>query len=346
MLRAETKCPECDGPVERGWIVCAECGASLRPSSRRTPGKNRESALPSGDMGDTPFVPHIGGAKRPITFVHARPRGRARLDTPTLSPLSEARRDAALPAPPPTEDNRHRITILRPDPVPHVQARVADLEEDALYVQIDNDEEGDVATASASAAKAEASPLEDGEPEVFEAFGGATERELVEPEPEVAPMEEEPVSAAVSMKPLLLTPKKPLSVRLARSDLAQIQTIVDQVIRQRLREVVAAQGAMATRAQLAAEAAREIPRLRRLAAGGTGLLVGAAAADLLVLNWDVWVRGELVSSVGWLQQFGVMGAAALAGAGASAALIGASWSRRRRKAKRVHEKRTRSATHV
>lgn len=343
MLRTETRCPECDGPVESGWIVCAECGASLGPNTRRAPGKNRESALPSGDIGDTPFVPFVGGAKRPVTFVHAHPPRRTPVDTPALSPLRDARRDTAVPAPPPTEDNRHRITVLRPDPVPLVQAGVTDLDEDPLYVNIDDDGEDTTAALPAAvetdpngpvAVEPEVGPATPDEPEVFEAHVPGPDLELVEADPEVAPFDEDPVPLEAVAK-VRLAPKKPLSLHIAREDLAEIQTIVDQVIRQRLREVVAAQAAVAARAQLAAEAAREVPVLRRIAAGGTGLVIGAAVADMVVLNWDVWVRGELVSSVGWLQQFGIIGAAALAGAGASAALIGASLGRRRRKAARA-----------
>ncbi len=121
---------------------------------------------------------------------------------------------------------------------------------------------------------------------------------------------------------VVMSPETPSQRRLDRADMAEIEQMIGEAVDRALRQYTAFQAPLQA-ALLAAPAAAERSAGKRVAAVGAGLLLGGAVADLVVLNWDVWVRGELVSAVGWIQQTGIIGMAALAGAGAAAFLLGA-----------------------
>ena len=128
---------------------------------------------------------------------------------------------------------------------------------------------------------------------------------------------------------VVIMPNESLARRgLERTDLAEIERMVGEAIERSFRQHVALQ-AQAQVALLAASTNARPPRNHRVAAVGAGLLAGGAFADLVVLNWDIWVRGAVISSVGWLQQTGIIGTAAIMGAGAAALLIGAARGGRR-----------------
>ncbi len=266
------ECPACHGPIEVDWRACPECGAEFgRAGPRLTPGQNA-SALPSLDTGEVAFVPVLGGARRPITFVEVGP---ARTSGPSVSLASLAVHAAEadrIPQEPLTEGARKPVTVLHEEEVE--------------------------------------APLE--LPEKARAGGG----EVAVPSTTLAP-------TVVVMSHESLSPR-----RLDRADMAEIERMIGEAVERALRQQAVLQ-APAQAARLSAEAS--VPRSagKRVAAVGAGLLVGGTLADLLVLNWDVWVRGDLVSAVGWIQQTGVIGMAAVAGAGAAALLLGAARAGRR-----------------
>jgi len=116
--------------------------------------------------------------------------------------------------------------------------------------------------------------------------------------------------------------------RLERADIAEIERVFGQALARALREQAALQAPHQV-ALLAASAGAQRSWRKRMAGVGAGLLIGASLADLLVLNWDIWVKGNVDSSIGWLQQTGIIGMAALAGAGMAAFILGAARGSRR-----------------
>lgn len=123
--------------------------------------------------------------------------------------------------------------------------------------------------------------------------------------------------------------------RMSREDLGEMQTMIETAIRRAMRDYLAAQSAIAATAALPAPQVQESRGL--VAAVGAGLLLGGSIAGLIVLNWDAWIRGDPVSVVGALQQLGLIGTAALAGAGAATFVLAVARGRRyaRRKAARA-----------
>jgi hypothetical protein len=115
---------------------------------------------------------------------------------------------------------------------------------------------------------------------------------------------------------------------LDRDDLLEIERMIGEAVERVVRQVVALQAPPKT-AVLAAPTLAPRSARKSVAGVGAGLLAGGALAELLVLNWDIWVRGAVISSVGWLQQTGIIGMAALTGAGAAALLLGAARGGRR-----------------
>lgn len=295
-FRAEGECPECRAPVESDWHVCAECGAGLGAARPRLHAMSRESALPSVDIGDTAFVPLISGAKRPITITDsgARPSAGPHLSLESL--VVHAREEAGPPPQPPTEDSRHRVTVVHPE----ASAPEIAPEDEALGVE-----------------------------PAFELATGPS------PGAVVTAVEAPSTSTNLSPTVLVVAPERPAALRVSREDLREIQLMIDDAVKRALREYVAAQTQAASATVVAADSPRSMQLRGRLAGAGAGLLVGGSIANVIVFNWDKWIRGDSVSAVGWLQQMGLTGAAALAGAGAAAVAIARSFGRRRHRPRRA-----------
>ena len=86
------------------------------------------------------------------------------------------------------------------------------------------------------------------------------------------------------------------------------------------REAARPEGAKGTAAR---KPAGVIGRLGGLfAMAGLALLLVGAVGALVAANYDTWVRGQAASSVGSLQQIGIVAAAALSAAGAVLLLVG------------------------
>jgi len=279
----------------------------LGPGPRGGSSKARESVLPSTDSGYTAFVPVVGGARRPVTVLEAEvspPEGPA---AAVASPLVQARREVSVPPLPRPEEPRRPVTVILPEPPATPRARAPEEEEEALSVSLP--------------------------PETARAADPAPAAKVKAPAPD--PRE-------LSLALLALARDRSVALRIAPEDMEGIQTMVDEAVRRAIFEIAGIQ--MKDASVLASAAPGQIPARQRgrLAGAGVGVLAGGGVATLVVLNWDVWVRGELVSSIGWLQQMGVMGAAGLAGAGAAAAMIALAWGRRRHRKVRITVTRTRS----
>jgi hypothetical protein len=157
-----------------------------------------------------------------------------------------------------------------------------------------------------------------------EDVGEATSTDLLTEAPLAleAPPEEGP--AAESPQALVLVePDRGLSARLSRADLEDLREFIDEAVRRAL-EQAALPAAADAQSAVSVPPEPLVTLQRRTVAGiGAALLVGGAAADVVAAQWDIWVRGATVSSVGWLQATGLVGAALITGAGA--AVVGFAW---------------------
>jgi hypothetical protein len=258
--------------------------------------------LPSADNGDLAFVPFLGGPKRPITILESGSRISSD-PTITLDALVTHKGPEGRPPPePPTEDSHHQVTIARP--------------------------EGSPAPSVAAPVVHEEEP--------------AVELAVTPPSP--APEVPEGAAISTNLSPTVVVRSQERSQvgYITRTDLAEIQVMIEEAVRRALREHVAAQAASASTTTATMTSTREAEPRGRVAAAGAGLLLGGTLADVFVLNWDVWVRGDAVNAVGWLQQMGLMGTAALAGAGAAFVAIAVSRGRRRLSRKRLMATRVRT----
>jgi len=293
---AKGACPSCRAHVEPDWVVCADCGAALRPTPGHPHTVPHESALPPDENGDLAFVPLINGPKRPITIVEASP-------APSFGPsigldtlITHRSSGGAAPPQPPSESQHKPVTFVQ---------ETSDSAEALVAPQPAKLER---------AAERDVEPAREKIEEIAEASGSS---------PNLSP------TVVVFPSERTQTP------RMSREDLGEMQTMVEQAVRRAMRDYLAAQSAIAATAALPAPQVQESRGL--VAAVGAGLLLGGAAADLVVLNWDKWVRGDPVSFIGWFQQLGIIGTAALAGAGAATFALAVARGRRyaRRRATRT-----------
>lgn len=127
---------------------------------------------------------------------------------------------------------------------------------------------------------------------------------------------------------VVMSPEPLPERRIDRRDMVEIERLIGEAVERALRQH-AALLAPAGAAALSGSAQVPTSARKHVAGFGAGLLIGGALADILVLNWDVWVRGDVGSAIGWIQQTGIIGMAGVAGAGASALLFGVARGRRR-----------------
>jgi hypothetical protein len=288
-MRAKS-CPSCREAVEPDWMACPACGVSFDPP-RTVSGRGAARAPQLEETEQVAVIGVPGGARRPITVMSDRPITVSEAG-PSLRAMLASRADVEGPPPePPTEAANRPITIVHAEVVEPPPAAEA--------------------------------------PEVPEAPAA----EEVEPPLDLGPRAaapEPPQATALPPTVLVVQQSAPRDVRqAARSpeEMAEIERLIDAAVVRAFHEHDQHLAA-APQQQASVVAATVAPRAR-LAAGGVGLLTGGALGNLVVLNWDVWVRGEAGVVVGWLQQTGIMGMAALIGAGAAVALLGASKSWRR-----------------
>jgi hypothetical protein len=231
----------------------------------------------------------MGGAKRPIT-IREVDFTPSQSEAVSLEALvAHGGPDARPPPEPPSEDSRRPITVFATEPGAGDESPAPDANDHA----------------------------------------SATQLPPVMSPPLAEPIADDP-PAATNLPPTLVVEavERTPSSRIAREDLAEMERVVDDAVRKAVREMSAAQAASVSLTTSAAASMQMAPAPGRTAAVGSGILLGASILDLIVLNWDKWIRGDAVSNVGWLQQTGIIGAAALAGAGAATAAL-ARWQRRR-----------------
>lgn len=262
--RQASSCTGCGGPIAADWRACPECGAALGRAGVRGEPPQSASALPSVDTGEVAFVPVLGGARRPITFVEVGPTPSAGPSVPLSSLVVHGAETDRIPPEPLNEPARKPVTVVHE----------AEME----------------------------APLE-------------LPEKAQRPDPVAA-------APATTLAPtvLVLSRESGAPRRLDRADMAEIERMIGEAVDRAIRQNLALQ-APPQAALLPAPDGAQLSARNRVLGVGAGLVLGGSLADLLVLNWDVWVRGDLASAIGWLQQTGVIGMAALAGAGAAALIL-------------------------
>lgn len=255
----------CRAPIEAEWRACPSCGADLGVPHSRMASASTASALPGVDTGEVAFVPVLGGAKRPITFVELGPAPGAAPSVSLTSLTVHGNSGNGVPLEPLSETPRRPVTVIR------------EPEEEA--------------------------PLE------LPERARASVEDVRAPETTLAPTV------------LFVAAQEPQAERqLGRADLSEIERVIGEAVDRAMRQFMAHNAPTQTALLSSSTVAPPVAR-KRVAGAGAGLLVGGALGGVLVLNWDIWVRGEVANVVGWLQQTGLMGTAALVGAGAAALIL-------------------------
>ena len=287
-------------------MACPHCGAvyDSAPAPPEKPPADARRAPKAPVAEETEQIAYIGvpgGAKRPITVVPEVVSPVTIEGPPLRSLITQGPGVDRLPPEPLSEDSRRAVTITAVPAAPEAPSQAAPEIEEALSLP-----------EPAPAAPEPATTIRD----LAETRQDSESRELAEGT--------NLPSTVVVMAP---SPRPP-AARIM-DDTAELERVIDAAVAKAFREHALA---LAKRQESAAAAAMEPAQTRsrvRLALVGVSLLAGGLLGDLLVMNWDTWVRGEAANAVGWIQQSGMQGMAAVVGAGVAAALLAASRGKRR-----------------
>lgn len=312
----EYECPACKGTVEPDWSACPHCGVVYEAADDPPPAsaKGNGRAAVAEETEQIAYIGVPGGAKRPITVTSELQVSVTTPGPPLRSLLTTRPELERIPPEPPSEDSHKRVTVVAeteealelPSPPPPAAVSAPPLK---------------IVEASPPATTVVEAPAP---PSAANADLAAAMRAAPPPEPIVAA---DP-SPATALAPtvVVVAPQPQAPARRLPEDLAELEHIIDAAVAKAFREygthVVLAQPPQTTTVQ--STAVVQGARRGRLAGAGVGLLLGGAVGDLVILNWDTWIRGDAGAAIGWIQQTGIIGMAAFIGAGAAVGLLGLS----------------------